>query len=208
MNKKWRWIWNPFEKIAGWKAFGIGIVILCLTTVLGYFSNTVFYGISIKLVQSITWGKVFSLQALGLAITVAVMYLIALLSAKRVRFQDILGTVTLAKYPLILAVLMFWVWGGRIMSITDELLMSLKEELLTSDAYKIVSEFSFYDYFVLTMFSLLSIVILVWTIALLFNAFKVSTNLKGAKSVLLFIAVILIAEIILNIVLSFLKFSF
>ncbi|MCL2041163.1 MAG: hypothetical protein FWG84_03865 [Bacteroidales bacterium] len=54
MSKKWRWIWNPFEKIAGWRAFGIGIVILCLTTVLGYFSNTVFYGISIKLVQSIT----------------------------------------------------------------------------------------------------------------------------------------------------------
>jgi hypothetical protein len=30
MKNKWKWIYNPFEFVAGWKAFGIGIVILCM----------------------------------------------------------------------------------------------------------------------------------------------------------------------------------
>jgi len=36
----------------------------------------------------------------------------------------------------------------------------------------------------------------------LFNAFKVSTNLKGTKCTLLFIAAVLIAEILINVAVS------
>lgn len=197
MSKKWKWVYNPFEKIAGWKAFGIGIFILGITTVLGYFSNTIFFALSAKQVHSVTWCKAFSLQALGLAITVAVMYLIALFLAKRVRFQDILGTVTLAKYPLILLPLLFWAFGDNLMAITDKIL-----EALQVNPYHLINELSISDYAVLTAFSLLSLVILVWEIALLFHAFKVSTNIKGAKCGWVFAAIMLITEIITGVVVS------
>jgi len=199
MNKNWKWVYNPFEKIAGWKAFGIGVVILCAATVIGYFSNTVFYGISIKTVASVTWGKAFSLQGLGLAITVVVMWITALLSAKRVRFQDILGTVTLAKYPLVLAAIMFLTISKRMNEIAEMFPTSLNE-LTTESIQRIVetvNNLTLSDYVLLMVMAIVSIFIFVWTIALLFNAFKVSTNLKGSKCALWFIAAILISEIII-----------
>lgn len=197
MSKKLSRVYNPFEKIAGWKAFGIGILILCVTTVLGYFTHAVFFGISIKLVDSVTWCRAFSLQFLGLGVTVAVMYLIALLAAKRVRFQDILGTVTLAKYPLILTPFIFWIFGGRTMEISDRIIQTIQ-----TNPREIVNILTISDYAVLMGFSVLSLAIAVWTIALLFHAFRVSTNLKGAKCGLLFTAIALISEIIINVVIS------
>jgi len=196
MNKNWCWVYNPFEKIAGWKAFGIGIVILCLSTVTGYFGNTVFYGISIKAVPCITWCKAFSLQAIGLATTVLVMWIIAFLFAKHVRFQDILGTVTLAKYPLVLPAIMFLAISQRLNELNNMLLSATNYQ----ETMELFNNLSFMDYSLFALFVIVSILILVWTITLLFNAFRVSTNLKGGKCVLLFIAIMLISEIVIHII--------
>ena len=188
MNSKWNWVYNPFEKVAGWKAFGIGIVVSAITTIVGYFGDTVFYGISVKVIPNITWGMAFSLQALGLAVTVAIMYIAALLFAKRVRFQDILGTVTLAKYPLILMSLLSLIFGSKLASI---------------DVNKIINnEITFTDYNLLFVFGIISIIVMVWVIALLYNAFKVSTNLKGVKCGVLFTVIILISEIVTMVLVS------
>jgi len=201
MNKKWYLIYNPFKKIAGWEAFGIGIILLCITTVLGYYSNTVFYGISAQIVNSVTWSKIFLLQFTGLFITVAVMYATALLSAKHIRFQDILGTVTLSKYPLVLMVLLNIFLGDKMMETTNKLL-EVTGTLSTTDAYRIFDDFSMSDFSIIMLFALVSLVLLVWEIALLFNAFKVSTNLKGTKCTLLFIAAVLVSEILINVAVS------
>jgi hypothetical protein len=204
MNKKWRWVYNPFEQFAGWRAFGIGIVILCIATIIGYFGNTVFYGISIKTVSSVTWGQVFFLQGLGLAVTVFVMWITALLSAKHVRFQDILGTVTLAKYPLVLAAITNLAFSKRLNEITAMFPTSLNE--LTAESIQGIKEMldnlTVSDYVLFCVVSIVSILVFVWAIALLFNAFRVSTNLKGNKCTLLFIAIVFISEITIFVILS------
>ena len=196
MENNWYWVYNPFKKIAGWKAFSIGIVILCLATVIGYFGNTVFYGISVKSVSSITWSKAFSLQVIGLAIYVAVMLITALLFAKRFRFQDILGTVTLAKYPLVLAAIMFLALSNWLNKLNSMLFSAVNIQ----EIMELFNKFTIADYSLLLLLTIVSILMLVWTIALLFNAFRVSTNLKGSKCALLFIAVIFISEIIIHII--------
>jgi len=198
MDKDWRWVYNPFEKIAGWKAFGIGIVILCLATAIGYFGNTVFYGFSIKAVPSITWSKAFLLQATGLTTTVLVMWITALLFAKHVRFQDILGTVTLAKYPLVLPAIMFLTIGKRLNELGEKLSSTGNQQ----ETMKLFNELTVADYALFIFIIVVSILVLVWSIALLFNAFKVSTNLKGMKCALLFIAIMLISEIVIHIMIS------
>ena len=198
MNKNWSWVYNPFQKIAGWKAFAIGMVILTFATVIGYFGNTVFYGISIKSVLSITWYKAFSLQATGLAAIVIVMWITAILFAKHVRFQDILGTVTLAKYPLVLAAILFLVLSNWLNDFNNAMLSSANvQELL-----EIFNKLSFADYVIIILLVMVSFLILIWTITLLFNAFRVSTNLKGSKCALLFIAIMLISEIIIHILIT------
>ena len=189
MNNKWKWVYNPFEKVAGWKAFGIGIIILGITTITGYFGDTVFYGISVKLVPDITWSMAFSLQALGLAVTVIIMYITALFFAKHVRFQDILGTVTLAKYPLILMAFLSLIFGNKLASAID--------------VSKIINnKITFSDYTLLFVFGIIAITVIVWVIALLYHAFKVSTNLKGVKCGILFTILMLVSEIITIILVS------
>ena len=191
MKNKWKWVYNPFEKVAGWKAFGIGLIILCITTVIGYFCNTVFYGISIKTVSTVTWGSAFFLQMSGLAIIVFVMWITALLFAKHVRFQDILGTVTLAKYPLVLAVIMSLIFSSRMTELT--------QKIMSVNIYEIINVITISDYVLLLVYSMLTLPIIVWEIVLLFNAFKVSCNLKGVKCGVLFAAILVISEIITNI---------
>ena len=182
MKNNWKWVYNPFEKMAGWNAFGIGIVILSVATVGGYFGNMVFYGLSAKIVPNITWSMAFSLQSLGLAVLVAVMFVTALLFAKHVRFQDILGTLTLAKYPLLLMFFLSLAFGKSISSIDVNGLLN--------------GDFSSLNIVSLFTFSIIAIILLVWEIALMCNAFKVSTNLKGVKCAVLFTAALLASEII------------
>lgn len=181
-NNKWKWVYNPFEYIAGWKAFGVGVVILVATTIIGYFGNIVFYALEIKSVSDINWGMAFSLQALGLAVTIVVMYLMVLLFAKRTRFQDILGTITLAKYPLLLMALLSLTFG---------------KEMASIDVDKIINnELVFSNYVLLFVFAIASIIILAWEIALLYNAFRVSSNLKELKCAVLFTIALLVSEVI------------
>jgi len=190
MENKWKWIYNPFEKVAGWKAFGIGIVILAITTVVGYLGSMVFYGLSAKVVPSITWSMACSLQSLGLAVWVVLMYLTALLFAKHVRFQDILGTLTLAKYPLLLMAIVNMTFGKSISSIDVK-------ELLNGD-------YSSLNIVPLFIFGIIAMILLVWEIALMYNAFRVSANLKGLKCAVLFTTALLISEIILMVLVSYL----
>jgi len=183
MKNNWKWIYNPFEKVAGWKAFGIGIVILSITTIIGYFGNIVFYAtLQIKSVLNVTWSMAFFVQFLGLTVTVIIMYVAALLFTKQVRFQDILGTVTLAKYPLLFVALLSLAFGQSMASI---------------DVYKMLNmEYTFFDLVPLIIFCIATMIFVIWEIVLLYNAFKVSTNLKGTKCGILFTAALLASEIV------------
>ena len=193
-----KWVYNPFEQLAGWRAFGIGIIILCIATVIGYFGNTVFYGINIKTVPSVTWGRAFFLQGLGLVVTVAVMWITALLSAKHVRFQDILGTVTLAKYPLVIEVIILSTFSKWMNQITATIMSAGNIQ----EIMEVFNNLTILDYSLFVVLMIVSLLFLVWTIALLYNAFRVSTNLKGGKCALLFIAIMLISEILINVAIS------
>jgi len=194
MKHNWKWVYNPFEKVAGWKAFGIGLIILCITTVLGYFFKTVFYGISIKTVPCVTWSTAFSLQALGLGVLVFIMWIASLFFTKKVRFQDILGTVTLAKYPLFFAVIPIMIFNNRMTEFT--------KKIMSVNVYEIIKVITISDYVMLFAFSIIAFAIIIWEIVLLFNAFRVSTNLKGIKSAILFASIMLASEITILILVS------
>lgn len=71
------------------------------------------------------------------------------------------------------------------------------------DIYKMINEITVSDYALLFAFSIIIIPVIVWEIALLFNAFKVSTNLKGGKCAWLFTVIMLVSEIVTNVVVSF-----
>jgi hypothetical protein len=58
------------------------------------------------------------------------------------------------------------------------------------------------DYFALSMQTIASMILIVWTIILLYNGFKIATNAKETKDKILFAVAILIAEIISKIIIK------
>jgi len=56
----------------------------------------------------------------------------------------------------------------------------------------------------LTLTSILAIVVLVWLFVLLYNAFKIATNLKETKHIIMFVIAIFVAEIVSKVLLMLL----
>lgn len=170
---------NPFTRIAGWRAFGIGIVIVLVTVLVGAYGGVYFPGaFDLKVGAEQQFIRALYFQFIGLASVVGVYYLISLIFAKGTRFQDILGTITLSRYPYLIATLfMFFV-----------------PEI---NLHEIQSNFG-----TIMIIGLLTLVFIVWHFVLLFNAYRVSTGLSGVKGGVLFFAGALVAQFISTMILS------
>lgn len=179
-------IWNPFARVAGWQAFGVGIVIVVASAVAAGFGNLLFDGaIDAHFGDHVGVAKSLLLTGISLLSVVLSMYVTGLIISRDFRFIDILGTMTLARAPLlILALISFFVSSPS------------KAEVLENPMIVL-------DYPSLIIFGLISIPIIVWFIALMFNGLKVSTGVKGKKLVVGFIGGILFAEIISKILIHF-----
>lgn len=183
MKNNWKLLYNPFDRIAGWKAFLAGLPIVCATVVLGWLTDTVAYGLEVKTGGGISLEKDFIFTGVGLACTVIIMYVVGLIFSKGVRFQDILGTVTLARAPYILSPLV-----GLLAD--PDLDIQMEEMMQTGNMGAI-------NWSSILFISLFAIVVSVWAVALLYHAFRTSTGLKGGKCAGLFIFSLIASEVVM-----------
>ena len=155
---------NPFEYIAGVNSLGLGILILLLTSVIGYFSNTHFPDlISVK------------------------VYLAAIIFSKSsIRLIDIFGTQALARSPYLFASLVGF--SNSMNTFGRYLVWTYMKQGEPVD----ITTFQIIIALMLTVFVIL---LTIWLIILMFNAFKVSANLKGIKLSIIFIVVLIISMI-------------
>lgn len=174
---------NPFTRIAGWQALGLGLVIVVLTGITGTFSHVAFDGvIDMHLTQELTPEHSFEFLAIDIVSLVLVMTITGFIISKGFRFIDILGTMTLAKAPyLILAIAGYF-------TVSPDINEIMKNPFIV---------FQSVSFIILT---LLSVPITIWTIILMFNALKTSCGVKGSKLTIAFIIALLISEIISKIV--------
>ncbi len=180
---------NPFKYIAGGKSLILGILVLLATGVTGYFSHTHFPDlVSVKvganfpilyfIIQSLANWFVFSL----------LLWLSAIIASKSsVRLVDVLGTQALARFPYFIAA--FFSFSGALEQygkylIWKNLQVGEPIEITTSATVTAI------------IFMFLTIMLTVWMVTLMYNAFRVSTNLKGPKLYLIFIGVFIVAELI------------
>jgi len=173
------WIVNPFYRIAGLQAFLLGLLFVFLMGIIGRYSNVCFDGVfDMHLVPQMTFYRSFSLLTIDLFCVVSVMWITGLIISKSFRFLDILGTMTLAKAPFIILALT----GFFIKSI------DLKELLPTPHLNSALIS--------LIVIALLSIPVLIWTITLMYNALKISCDVKGTKLNISFIIALIVSEIV------------
>jgi hypothetical protein len=165
------WLFNPFKYIAGFKSLIAGWIIILITAFIAYYSHTHFDGaIDVHKGHKIypVWYFVAE-PLLAWGIVVIVFFAAGkFFSSSAIRFIDIAGTFAFARWPFFF------------LAITNFIKPDIKDVMHLSPLTYVCA-------FISLGFS-------VWIVALMYNAFKVSCNIKGQKSVWVFIGALLIAE--------------
>jgi len=183
-----KWLFNPFIYLAGARALAIGGVIMVISSVIvsthnGHFDGAldVHFGAKTNLLQAIC-EPLISWSALVLALYVFGR----LVSESSIRFIDIAGTIALARWPML---------PISLLGLIPEPTMPDPNKATLQDMMKIATSPD------VIISALLALPLLVWLIALHYNAYSVSTNLKGSKAVWSFIGGLVVAEIVSKLVL-------
>ncbi len=174
------WLFNPFIYVAGSRALLIGLAAMAITALIGLYSHTHFDGAIDIHTGKISTLSVHLLEQLIVWGTTAGLFYIAglLFSGSIIRLIDVAGTMALARWVTIFPAAL-----GFLLHVPDTQPQTVAEimKLLTPGFIAV---------------GLLSVVFVIWMVALMYNAFTVSCNLKGSKATGTFIITLILAETI------------
>ena len=174
-----KWFFNPFIYVAGSKSLLIGWSAMLVTAFIGIYSKTYFDGVLDAHPGDLPLYRYFIAQLIDWGCGVAMLYTAGrIFSASSIRFIDIAGTHALARWVMIFPAFI----GFGITAVPDPATHTVKE---LTDAITPL----------MIALSLLSTVFLIWMVALMYNAFSVSTNIKGGRAGGIFAIALLVAEI-------------
>ena len=189
---------NPFKKIAGWQALGLGLIFVVLAAFVGNFNGAYFNGVLDVHFSETPYPLwiTFAMLAIDLASIITMFLIVGIIFSKNFRVIDVIGTNFLAKSTVLLLVLTSFI------PIPDAISNALKDpKLLMENPYILFSSFAH----ILTL--VLSILIIVWYIALLYNAFNVSLNIKKNLRTVVFIFALISAEVLSQILIHLIPFG-
>ena len=188
-----QYLFNPFRILAGSKALFLGVVIILLTSFLGSLSNTHFdVVLDVHTGQKAPIWLFFAENLINWLCMVLFLFLSALLvSRSQWRFIDIVGTQALSRWPTIFTALVMLPNANRRFG---EYLMSKLGQGSTSVTINPT------DAIIFVISAIIALVMIIWMVVLMYKAYAVSCNVKGAKAIGTFIVSIILAEIISKVI--------
>ena len=182
-------LFNPFIYLAGSLALGIGVIIILITSFIGYSSHTHFPDVlSVKSSLDLPVLYYIIQNMMNWIIVSTILYGFAVVFSKsRVRLTDIYGTQAVSRFPYLLAALTGF--SDSLEKFGRFLLWQLLEQ--GSDI-----NISSLDIAIAITLIFTTLVLTLWMITLMFNAYKVSANMKGAKLIVSFIISLIISILI------------
>jgi hypothetical protein len=199
-----RSLYNPFNYIAGYQAFFIGLAIIIIASFLGTYSGIHFPGVmDIKIGYEGSFLMHLSVSLIAYASLVIVLYVFALiLSGTKVRLIDMAGTLAIARFPALIASVMGFI--SVFNKVMDFILFKMFGKIENVASLELLQvkdpgHVATWEFIVAAIIGLSMILIVVWMVAMMFHAYRVSSNLKGAKLIISFIGGLLIAQITSNI---------
>lgn len=184
---------NPFNRIAGWQALGYGLAGMVVSIVIFSYSQLHHTLLNYWSASSNQWWC-FAAEHLIAWLTVAGTFYLSgvLLSKTKVRIIDMLGTAAFALLPLILLGLFSMIPPvAAIVNIKMEPSQISKEFFMQPPVM-----------LGLILLAIGSIVFIAWTLIWLYHALRVSSNLKGKRLVLSYIACIVVSNILSRIIIG------
>ena len=212
MLKDKRSWYNPFHYIAGSKALLYGLLAILLASLIGNFSGIHFPGV---IDAKVGWegnfaGHLSMALIAWLSMTVVTFLTARIMSPTKLRFIDMAGTQALARVPSIfLALLGFF---GVLRKVTDAILFRTLEQLeqvmeIEIEPITDPGPVATWEYILAALILLITILLIIWMVALMYHAFRVCSNLKGSRAGFSFVMAILIAQVVSNACIYFLARS-
>lgn len=179
-----KWLFNPFTYVAGGKALALGLISMAMAALAGFATTTHFDGVLHMSPGGSNAIWIFMAEQLicWVSVTIILFAGTVIFSPSKTRIIDMAGTQALARWPsFIIAAL------GAGITTPKGLSPEAIAEAITP----------------LTIVCLLlTLTFIVWMVALFYNAFRVSANMKGEKGVAVFVIGLLLADALSRIILS------
>jgi len=183
------WLFNPFTYIAGWPALIIGLIGIVATSLIGSLGNVHFDGVLDMHIGNNVPVWFFIAEGFIDWFSFAVLLFIAgwIFSKSAFRIVDVFGTQAFCRLPTLISVAVSLLPANK--RVLDEL-MKMVQNPNQLPALPLT------DIAIFATAMIIVIIMLVWMVALMYRAYAVSCNLKGAKAVISFIICLVIAEVI------------
>jgi len=184
-----QWLFNPFRYVAGYEALLLGLGAILASAFIGYFGDAHFDGVlDVHIgLKAPLWVFVAEciIDWLSLAMPLYIFGLI--LSPSALRMIDVFGTQALARWPYLITSFVMLPEANRRFS------AYLMAGLTSSEGF---GTLNYVGLCVFVLASFVAIAMIVWMVALMYRAYSVSCNIKGARAVITFIVSIVGAEVL------------
>ena len=183
------WLFNPFHYIAGAKGLAIGVAVTLAAGFIGSLSNSHFDGVLDFHTGAPAPLWVFMSEGLLDWVVMGALLFLGgkIISRSRLRALDVFGTQALARFPTLVTALAALLPGyQRYAGHLASQYIKTMQDVQTNPADPIM--------FAITV--LVAIIMTVWMVALMYRAYSVSCNVRGNKAIGVFIAALILGEII------------
>ena len=178
---------NPFETFSEKQLLFTGLVATVFGIFIGFVFNARFDGVvDLHFSESVTWQEV----ALDNLINIVVLSIVLFVAGKTInpktRIIDILNSSLISRIPFY--ILPFFN--------VNQIMFHSSNEMMESIQNGQFSEITSTNLILTLVFSLVAILLLICFVILLWNGFKIATNAKGNKAIILFVVSLFVAEIV------------
>lgn len=183
-----KWLFNPFELVAGWMSLLIGAAIVLLTTVIAFYGNTHLDGvIDLHVADQVSFsGCLFEGLTDWLSLSLFVYIGGLLFSKSHIRIIDVIGTQGMARFPFLIAVISsFFLLDNQVLHYIEYKLLNIGEPV----------ELTIAEIVLFAVGTLITLLTVIWMIVLMYRSYSISCNVKGNKGILSFIGCLIFAEI-------------
>jgi hypothetical protein len=184
-----QWVFNPFRFIAGFKALLLGLAIILISAFVGSFGNTHFDGvIDVHIgLKAPLW--LFFAEGLidWVCMVIPLFFFGLIVSRSSFRMIDVFGTQALARWPyLITSVVMLPDANQRVGAyLISKLIQTVPAAAIGS-----------IDVLIFGFAMFVTVLMVIWMVALMYRAYAVSCNIKGEGAVITFIVSLTGAEVL------------
>ncbi|MEE4178274.1 MAG: hypothetical protein V2I46_12285 [Bacteroides sp.] len=191
--------YNPFDYLAGGKALLIGLGLMVLASLAGTLTHVWFPGaLDLKLDYAGSYWIHLGTSVMSWLVVLAVLYPLALgLTSSKIRLVDMAGTLALARAPQLLAALTGT--GAIVSKAMNNLLYTLTRDSGQAIPPQLLGtltpvDLKGWEWFLAFNLMALQLLTIIWMVALMYNAYRISANLKGNRAGISFVIGLLIAE--------------